>query len=166
MSEPDDPRRDSPDKPETPPAHDHEGLAEELRHDIEEAVEHVPRPIRWTVGKLVRLAAISIVVLVVVVVATAVLYVANRTEWAARELALVINQTLATRSDVMLEIGDIKGNPLTGVRVLNPRVRFREGDLPPLLEAPAMRLSYSALALLSGGRGPIVVELRHPTLRL
>ncbi len=166
MSEPRDPGPRPPETPEPPPGRKPHGLAEELRHDLEEVVEHVPRPIRWTVGKLVRLVVVSLVVLVVVLFATAVLYVANRTEWVAQELALVINQTLASRSDVVLEIADIKGNPLTGVRVLSPRVRFREGDAPPLLEAPAMRLRYPAWALLTGGRGPIVIELERPVIRL
>src|SRR4029077_16844710 len=97
---------------------------EEVRHEIEEAVEHVPKPIRWTIGKLVRGIVLSFVLLVIVLIATAVLYVANRTTWAAKELSLVINQTLATRSDIVLEIGDIKGNPFTGVRVLSPTLRF------------------------------------------
>lgn len=166
MSEPREPEPGPPKPPDGPSAPEHHGLGEEIRHELEEAVEHVPRPIRWTVGKLVALVTVSLVGLVVVLIATAILYVANRTEWAAQELTLVINQMLATRSDVMLEIADIKGNPLTGVRAVRPRVRFREGDAPPLLEAPSMRLRYSAWAVLTGGRGPIVVEVDRPVIRL
>ena len=145
---------------------EHHGLAGEIRHEIEEVVEHVPKPIRWTVGKLLRLAILGVIGLFVVFVVTAILYVSNRTEWAARELALLLNQALSSYSDVAIELGDIKGNPLTGVRVLQARVRFREGDQPPLLEAPELRLRYSAWALATGGRGPIVVEIDRPIIRL
>src|SRR6185503_8053678 len=138
----------------------------QIEEAVEEAVEHVPKPIRWTVGKLVRLVLLSLLGLIVIAVVTAILYVANRTEWAAQELALIVNQTLAARSDVILEVGDLKGNPFTGVRILRPKVRFREGDAPPLLEAPALTLRYSAWALATGGRGPIVIELDHPRFQL
>jgi hypothetical protein len=142
-------------------------LAETIQQEIEEVVEHVPQPLRWTVGKLLRLAVLILVGLIVVVIVTAVLYVSNRTEWAAKELALLINQALASRANVVIEIGDIKGNPLTGVRVLSPRVRFRDqDDLPPLLEAPEMRLRYSAWGLATGGRGPIVIDIDRPVIRL
>ena len=147
------------------PAEPH-GLAEDIRQEIEEVVEHVPRPIRWTVGKLLRLTVLALVGLIVLVTLTAVLYVANRTEWAAREIALLVNQALASHSDIAIAIGDVKGNPLTGVRVMNARVAFREGDQPPILEAPEMRLRYSAWALATGGRGPIVVEIDRPVIRL
>jgi len=163
MTEPRDPSSDP--TPGAPPE-EHHGLGEEIRHEIEEVVEHVPKPIRWTIGKLVRVIVLSFVLLVIVLVATAVLYVANRTTWAAKELSLVINQTLSNRSDIVLEIGDIKGNPFTGVRVLSPRLRFRDGDQPVLLEAPAMHVRYPAWALLTGGRGPIVVDLDRPVIRL
>src|SRR6266508_973924 len=111
-----------------------EEIKEEIEHvkeEIEHAVEQVPRPVRWTVSRLFWAALLSLVALVAVVVLTAILYVANRTEWAAKELTVLINQTLASRSDVELEIGDIKGNPFTGVRLLNTSVRFRTGDAPP-----------------------------------
>jgi len=144
----------------------HHRLREEIRHEIEEVVEHVPRPIRWTVGKLVRLVLLGLIGLVVVLVVTAILYVANRTEWAAQELTLLVNQALAQHSDVAIDIGDIKGNPLTGVRVLRARVRFRDGRQPPLLESPELRLRYSAWSLATGGRGPIVAELIRPVIQL
>ncbi len=165
--DPSDPNAPGPETPEPPPGHEHHhGLGEEIRHEIEEVVEHVPQPIRWTVGKLTRLVIVSLFGLIVVLIVTAILYVANRTEWAAQELALVINQTLATRSDVVLELTDIKGNPLSGLRVLSPRIRFRDGSGPPVLEAASMRLRYPAWSLLSGGRGPIVVDIDRPVIRL
>ena len=160
MTEPRKPDDESP-KPEDP-----HGLVEDIQHEIEEVVGHVPRPIRWTVGKLVRLAALVLAGLVSLVLLTAVLYVINRTEWAAGELSLIVNQALASRSDVTIELGDVKGNPFTGLRVLRPRIQFREGDQPPLLTAPEMRLRYSAWALVTGGSGSIVVEIDHPVIRL
>ena len=172
MTEPRDPAPDPRDPEERPASsasdasEEHHGIAEEIRQEIEEVVEHVPRPIRWTVGKLLRLAVLVLVGLVVLVVLTAVLYVANRTEWAAKEIALLVNQALASHSDVAIEIGDLKGNPLTGVKIFRARVLFREGDQPALLEAPEMRLRYSAWALATGGRGPIVIEMDHPAIRL
>ena len=166
MTEPRDPEAGEPERKDPPPEHEHHGLGEEIRHEIEEVVEHVPQPIRWTVGKLTRLVVLSVFGLVLLLIVTAILYVANRTQWAAQELALVINQTLATRSDVVIELSDIKGNPFTGIRVQSPRIRFRDGSGPPVLEAASLRLDYPAWGLFSGGRGPIVVEIDHPVIRL
>jgi translocation-and-assembly-module (TAM) inner membrane subunit TamB-like protein len=166
MTEP----RDPDSEPRPPEDSEPHGLAEGIRQEIEEVVEevveHVPRPVRWTVGKLLRLTVLALFGLVVVVVVTAILYVTNRTEWAARELALLVNQALVSHSDVAIEIGDLKGNLLSGVRVVQARLRFREGDEPALLEAPEIRFRYSAWALATGGRGPIVVEIDRPVIRL
>src|SRR5262249_13274714 len=74
-------------------------------------------------------------------------------------------QTLARRSDVEFEIRDIKGNPFAGVRLLDASARFREGDQPPLLTAPVIRVSYSAIGLLRG-KSPIVLDLEQPVVRL
>src|SRR5262245_32706838 len=103
---------ESPDQPSTPPESpepEHHGLGEELRRElhhleekVEEVVEHVPQPVRWTIGKIVLLASITLFGLVVLFVVTAVLYVANRTEWAAQELTVLVNQTLASRTDLEL----------------------------------------------------------------
>lgn len=149
-------------------AHVTEEIQEEIEHvkeGIEHAVEHVPKPVRWTVSRLFWAAMLSLGALVVLLVLTAILYVANRTEWAAKELTVLINQTLARRSDVEFEIRDIKGNPFTGVRLLDASVRFRKGDQPPLLSAQVIRVSYSAIGLVRG-RGPIVLELEQPVVRL
>ncbi|HEY2955700.1 MAG TPA: translocation/assembly module TamB domain-containing protein [Candidatus Eisenbacteria bacterium] len=145
-----------------------EEIKEEIEHvkeEIEHAVEHVPQPVRWTVSRLFRVVLLSFAALFALLVLTAILYVANRTEWAAKELTVLINQTLARRSDVELEIRDIKGNPFAGVRLLDTTVRFRTGDAPPLLSVETIRVSYSALGLLSG-RSPIVLELEHPVIQL
>jgi hypothetical protein len=145
-----------------PPRH---GLVEEIREEIGEAVEHVPAPVRWTVARLAWAIGLSVVAVLVLLLVSGVLYVVNRTEWVAKELTVFVNQTLSRRSDVVLEMRDIKGNPLTGLRILSPRVRFREGDFPPLVEATQMKLGYSALGLVNG-RGPIVIELERPIVRL
>src|SRR5262245_29500315 len=118
--------------PDSEPPHPH-GLVEELREELHEVVEHVPKPVRWTVSRIVKLALLSLFALIVIVVVSAALWVARRTEWVAQELALVLNQALATRSDLVVEMGDLRGNPLRGVRVVHPVVRFRDGDHPPLL---------------------------------
>jgi hypothetical protein len=148
-------------------------LAQELREAVEkvedvvdEVVEHVPEPVRWTVGKIVALVALGFVGLVVLAAVTSVLYVANRTEWAAQELSVLLNQMLVSRSDVSLAIKDIKGNPFTGVRVYEPSVRFRDGRGVTLLEAPTMTLRYSAVDLVMGKRSTIEVDLDRPIVRL
>ncbi len=146
------------------PGHEgeHHGLVEEIREEIAEAVEHVPKPVRWTVSRVAKLVALGFASLVLLAIVTAVLYVANRTEWVAQELALFANQALARHSDLVLEIRDIRGNPFTGVRFVGPRVRFRDGSGPPLVEAEALRVSYGAWGLLTGGRGPVHVDLDRP----
>jgi hypothetical protein len=141
-------------------------VVEEIREEIEHAVEHVPKPVRWTVRKLALLASLSILALIVVGVVTAALYFSNRTEWVARELTLFLNGTLAQRSDVSVEIGDIGGSLFSEVRLLRPRIRFRDGTAPPLLEAPAMKMKYSAWAMITG-RGRLVdITIESPVIRL
>ncbi len=159
--------RDPHDPPASPPPPEHEphGVVETLREELHEAVAHVPKPVRWTVGKLVRVALISLVLLVVVLVVSALLYLTNRTEVVARELTLVLNHTLAQHSDLVLSIADVKGNPLTGFRLLRPRVRFRADDAP-LLEADEMRASYSAIDLLRGGHSPLILTITRPIVHL
>ncbi len=155
-------------RPPTPqeevPAPEHH-LAQEIREEIEEIVEHVPRPVRWTVGKLFLLAALSLFGLVVVTALTAVLYVANRTEWAAQELALVTNRLLAPRSDLLLELDDIKGNFVTGVRLIKPRLVYRDAPgRAPLLQAREVRLRYPPWVLMAQNRSVVEIELDRPEL--
>jgi hypothetical protein len=157
--------RHHPPDPDAPEGHEHHGVVETLREELHEAVEHVPQPVRWTVGKLVRVALLSFVILLVVLVASGLLYLANRTELVARELTLVLNHTLAQHSDLELTLQDVKGNPLTGFRVIEPRVRFRS-DGAPVLEAHELRLAYSALGLLRGGRGPIEITVDRAIVHL
>ena len=146
------------------PEPEHKGVVETLRHELEEVVEHVPQPVRWTVGKLIRIALLSLAGLLLLIVVSTVLYLTNRTELVAHETALLLNQILARRSDVQVEILDIRGNPLTGFRVPNPRVRFRDGE--ELLVAESLTLTYSLWSLVRGGRGPIQLTLEKPVIRL
>jgi len=141
-------------------------LVEEIREEIHDVVEHVPEPVRWTVGKIVLLGVLGFFGLIALILVSAALYVANRTEWVAQELTVVVNQALATRSDLVLQISDLRGNPLTGVHVMHPVVRFRDGKSPPLLEATEMQMRYSAWRLVTGGTGPIEIDVDHPVLQL
>ena len=65
----------------------------------------------------------------------------------------------------MLALDDIKGNPLSGVRILHPTLRFKDDTGPILLEAATMHLRYSAFDLLAGRRAEIAVEIDRPILR-
>lgn len=153
-----------PDAPE--PTEPHHGLVEEIREEIAEVVEHVPEPVRWTVGKLIWLSLLAVVGFIVLIVVSIGLYLANRTEWVAQELTLFLNQTLASRSDVVIEIKDIRGNPLVGIRVIEPRVKFRDGKGPTLLEARSMQVGYSALSLMQPNRRWVDVTMDDATIRL
>ena len=148
-------------EPHTP----HEGH-HTLREEIAEVVEHVPQPVRWTVGKLIRLALLSLFLLIVLLVVSVALYLSNRTQWVAQEMALVINQALARHSDIVLALRDIRGNPLAGFEVESPSVRFRDGRLPPLLEASNLRVTYSMWGLLNGSQRSIEVVVEHPIVKL
>jgi hypothetical protein len=148
-----------------PPApHEHHGVVETLREEIHEVVEHVPQPVRWTVGKLFRVIVLSLLGLVVLLIVSTILYLANRTELVAKELTLVINQALATRSDMVLQIRDIKGNPFAGFRIIEPRVVYRD-DQRPLLEAHEMRVGYTFFGLLQRG-GPFEIAVDQPVVHL
>ena len=151
-------------RPDGPEPHPH-GIAEELREEIAEVVEHVPKPVRWTLGKLIWISVAAFVALIVIVIVSAVLYVANRTEWVAQEVSLLLNQTLARNSDLIVQMKDMSGNPFLGLTVAEPRVRFREGGAV-LLEAPNLKITYSTWDLLFGARRSCHVEFDRPTLRL
>src|SRR5213593_3869088 len=85
-----------------PPPHEGEppGAVEEIREGIGQAVESVPKPVRWTVRKLALALGLSIIGLIVLLIVSALLYVSHRTQWVAQELTVFLNGTLATRSDV------------------------------------------------------------------
>lgn len=162
-----------PERTPAPPAdaggvHPHEpGLVRELREEIEEVVEHVPQPVRWTVGKLVRLTLLTLGALTLIGVVSLALYLVNRTQLVARELTIVLNGTLRQRSDIEVEIPDLTGNPFQHVRLINPRVRY-VGDraAAPLLEAPWIDLRYSPWSFLPGRQPRLDVVVERPVIRV
>ena len=178
MSDPNRPRQDPP--PEG------EGLVEKLEQQVEhavekvedtvekvetvvdEAVEHVPEPIRapvrWTLHKLILVIGASLVGLVAVLVVGGGYFLWSHTHWAARELTDRVNRTLTTRSDVILSVKDLRGNPLGTVEVVSPEVRFRDG--PVLLTARSMRLRYSTWNLFTAPRRALMVEIDRPIVHL
>ncbi len=165
MTRPPDPHPPAPGEP-GPEPHEHHGLAEEIREEIAEVVEHVPRPVRWTVARIVWLVVAGIVLVLGVAVVTGILYVTRRTEWVAQELSLFVNHTLTARSDVTVELKDVRGDPFGDLTLVQPRIRFRDGDLPPLLAADRIVLGYSAWALLTGRERSLEVRVEHPTVRI
>lgn len=143
------------------------GIVEEIEHAVEQAVEHVPQPVRWTVRKLVLVSGLALVGLLIIGVVSLVLFYANRTTLVAHEVTLFVNGLLSTRSDVILEMEDLKGNPFRGVRLVKPRVRFRDsGNREALLEAPSATLHYSAWGLATGKTRSIDLTLESPVIRL
>jgi hypothetical protein len=144
------------------PGHEPQGVVETIREEIEEVVEdvveHVPQPVRWTVGKLARLASLAFLGVAVLAIISAVLFFMNRTELVARELSILLNRTLREHSDLVLDLRDIRGNPFTGFRAVEPRVRFRDGAT--LLAAREMKVDYSAWGLVFGRSGQIELTLR------
>ena len=150
----------SPPDPEPP-----HGLVEEIREEIGHAVEHVPKPVRWTVRKLVWFTVISMGALLVIAILSLGLYYMHRTELVAQELTLFLNTTLRKRSDIQVEFADIRGNPLRQVRLIRPRVRFVEGG-PPLLEAPWIEVGYSPWNLLRGSSRAIDIRIEAPVVTL
>ncbi len=143
----------------------HHGFVEEIRHEIEEAVEHVPKPVRWTVRKLVALGVVAFVGLVVLAIVSIALYYANRTELVARELTLYLNHMLATRSDVRINVSDIRGNPFQRIRLMRPRVVFRDGG-QPLLDAAWIELGYSPLSLIRSDGRTMEIFMESPVITL
>jgi hypothetical protein len=156
----------TPESESNEPDHQPHGIVEELQSEIAHAVEHVPKPVRWTVRKLVLLVGASLVALVVIAIVSVLLYFGNRTEVLAHELVLLVNGTLAQRSDLALDFADVRGNPLREVRLVRARVRFRDDEGPVLLESPSIRIRYSPWGILSGSRRAIEVDLDRPVIRL
>src|SRR5215471_6087075 len=150
------------------PDHEPQGVVETIREEIEDVVEevreHVPQPVRWTVGKLARLVTLVFLGLAVLAVISAVLFFMNRTELVARELSILLNRTLREHSDLVLDLRDIRGNPFTGFRAIEPRVRFRDGAT--LIAAREMKVDYSALSLAFGKSGQIELTLERPDVHL
>ncbi len=141
-------------------------ITEEIGHAVEEVVEHVPKPVRWTVGKLVWISALAFVGLIVLALVSTALYLANHTELVARELTLVVNGVIGQRSNLQIEVKDLKGNPFQHVRLIQPRVRFTGRDGPVLLEAPWMEFRNLPFGMLVPGRQEIEVVIESPTIHV
>ena len=167
MSEHDERReQQDPGHAEGPEPHGLGERAQEIVEEIrEEIVEHVPQPVRWTFGKLVKLVLLGLGALLLVMIVTLLLLAANRTEWVAGELTLFLNQTLALRTDAEVAIADLHGNPFRTMTLEGVRVRFREGDRTPLLETPSITVRYSPWNLLTGRRG-FDVTIEKPVFRI
>ena len=153
-----------PESSEPPPGPEPHGLVEELRHELEEVVEHVPEKVRWTVRKLVLISVAGVVGLIVLAIVSVVLYYANRTELVAHELTLLLNHTLAVRSNVRIDFSDIRGNPFHRLRLVQPRVVFRDSGRP-LLEAPWIEIGYSPMSLLRRDGKTVDLVVESPVIR-
>ena len=177
MSDPQDPR--TPETPGDDPRPEEgrtdlgqvvEGVREEVQelHDkLEDVVEqHLPKRVRWSAGRIATLILLSLFVLLVSGVIGGFLWLSRHSVWAAGELSRLLNQTLAEHSNVVLEVKDLRGNPLKRVTLISPRVRFRDADGPVLLEATSMTVSYTPWNLWTARRRSIEVVLEHPVIRL
>ncbi len=158
---------------EPSPAH-HEGVVEAVReevrelHDrVEDAVGHaLPTRARRSAGRIAWLIVLGALGLVVVLGSAALLWLTRHTEYVAGHLTVVVNRVLADRSDVLLEVKDVRGNPFRSVRIVEPRLRFRDGGGPALLEARAMSLSYAPWDLAFGRTRSLEVRLDRAVVRL
>lgn len=160
-----DPKDHKPDDEQHDSRRSTQEIVEDIRHEIEEAVEHVPETVRWTLGKIVRVGMLAAGAVLLVAVITAILFVANQTRWVAGELSLIANQALALRSDVALDVKDMGGNLYNRVEAIDASVRFRDSDLPPLLEASRVHASYSLWGFVTG-RPRIDVIVESPVVRI
>src|SRR5262245_47110360 len=142
-----------------------EHAAEEV---AEEVAGHVPAPlkapVRWTVKRLVLVIGLGVVLVVGLGVFASGYYAWNHTQWAAHELAERVNRILRQHSNVELSVGGVRGNPLSTVDVIEPRILWRDEPGAPILEARRMRLRYSTWNLLSSHRGALVIELDRPVM--
>ena len=170
-----DPRdpHDTPTEGREPPAR-HEGVVETVReevrelHDrVEEAVEQaLPPRARRSAGRIAWLIVLSALGLAAVVAVAGVVWLTRHTEYVAGHLTVVVNRVLAERSDVVLEVRDVRGNPFRSVRIVEPRLRFRDSQGPALLEARSMSLSYAPWDLAFGRTRSLEVRLDRPVVRL
>ncbi len=172
--EPRDPR-DPHEAPEPAPGVPHhetvvEAVREEVRelHDrVEDAVEHaLPPRARRSAGRIAWLIVLGALGLVIVAASVVLLWLTRHTEYVAGHLTVVVNRVLADHSDVVLEVKDVRGNPFRSVRIVEPRLRFRDSRGPALLEARAMSLSYAPWDLAFGRTRSLEVRFEQPVVRL
>ncbi|MBI5708684.1 MAG: translocation/assembly module TamB domain-containing protein [Candidatus Eisenbacteria bacterium] len=172
MTEPDDPGTPhGGEEPRAPlPGRVVEGLREEVReiHDrIEEAVEHaLPRRARWSAGKIAWILVLSLFAVVLLAAGGLLLWASGHTELLAGRLTTLLNRSLSEHSDLVLEVRDLRGNPFKRVTIIDPVVRFRGEAGAPLIEAPAMTVSYAPWDLWLGRRRSIRLRLDRPVIRL
>src|SRR5262249_41901930 len=134
---------------------------------IEEAVEErLPRRARLSAGRIAWIIIGSLIALVAIAIAAALLYLARNSEWVAGELTRVLNQALAQQSNLVLEVRDIEGNPFQQVRLIRPRLLLRGRESRPLLEAPSMTVAYTPWSLWLGRRRSIEITVDRPFLSL
>ena len=171
--------------PQTPAPEPEPGLVEGVREELEQVVENVreevggihdrleggiekrlPRPVRWTAGKIATLILLSLAGLIVTALVSVVLYFKQHSVWAAGELSRLLNQALAQQSNVVLTVHDIRGNPLQRVVLIHPVVRIRGANAPPLVEASSMTVEYAPWNLWMARKRSIEVQLDHPVFRL
>ena len=172
-SDHDDPQAPPPGGQE-PPEPQHEGVVERLREEVQElhdrlegAVEQaLPRRVRWSAGRIAWLIVLSLIGVVVVALGGGAIWVTQHTERVAGHLTVLVNRILAERSDLVLEVRDLRGNPFRSVSIMEPRLRFGGPRGPVLLEARSMSLRYAPWNLMFGKRQSIEVELDRPVVRL
>src|SRR4051794_28927709 len=143
------------------------GEVAELHEKIEDMVEHaLPRRARWSAGRIAWMILLAMAAAVVLLVGGVLVYFTQNSVWAAGELQRLINQALAQQSNVVLEVRDLEGNPLKKVRLIEPRVRFRDRRGPAILEASSMTVAYTPWNLWIGRRRSIEITLERPVVRL
>jgi TamB, inner membrane protein subunit of TAM complex len=144
-----------------------ESEVREMHDKIEEVVEHaLPKRGRLSAGRIAWIILGSLFALALLVVGGAVFYFTRHSEWLAGELTTLINRSLAEHSNVVLQVRDLSGNPFKSVRLIEPRMRFRDDPGPALLEMPSMTVSYAPWDLWFGRRRSIRVLLDHPMARI
>ena len=152
----------------------HEGVVETLReevqdlhHRVEDVVEHaLPHKARWSAGRIAWLIVSSILGLVVVLVAGGVAWLTQHTEYLAGHLTVVVNRVLADRSDLVLEMRDVRGNVFRSVTLVEPRLRIRGDSGPALLEARSMVLRYAPWDLAFALRRSLEIGLDRPIVHV
>jgi hypothetical protein len=173
--------RDPHDPPEVPepgsdrplPPH-REGVVEAVREEVRElhdrvegAVEQaLPQRARRSAGRIAWLIVLAALGLIVVLGTAGLVWVTRHTEYVAGHLTVVVNRVLADHSDLVLEVKDVRGNPFRSVRIVEPRLRFRNSRGPALLEARSMSLSYAPWDLAFGRTRSLEVQLERPVVRL
>ena len=172
-SDPQDPHGPAPGGEERHPPR-HEGVVETLREEVRELHDRVegvvgqalPQKARWSAGRIAWLIVLSTIGVVVVLVAGALAWLTQHTEYLAGHLTVVVNRVLADHSDLVLEVRDVRGNVFRSVTIVEPRLRIRGDTGPALLEARSMALRYAPWDLAFGSTRSLEIELERPVVHL